>query len=731
MASIDLSLQPLSGRDELAVLVVSPASQAGFTAPRPAALLELHAAWRRRFVLHHSRQEGALPAAVLEDYSEQLIRGLQQWFEHERWRPLHRALRLQPGLPLRLRLAPELRALEELPWESLPLDRPLWRLPPLDPAQPVAKVRSRRARLLVVVGHEQELDLEPEVEALQDLARRGRYPLRLLRGEAANPRALQAVLAEEPGWDALIFLGHGEASADQGGRLQLGDGSWVSGASLELPLRRAVDRGLTLVLLHCCLGIDLAHRCLASGVAWVQVFRERVPDGAAALACRRLLHELQAGRPLALAQQRAALALEQPPWSGCRGLLSVYGHPDAPPFRWPRPREGLRRRELLLAGGAAGLAYGLGQRVGWHVASNEAVTRWRLATTYARDAFKPLVVGEVWRRLIRELADVTDQSFVLLGPDEFSKPGGLDVSQLDSLDILKQVNEGSGYQCAYVDIYYDQRLRPLFFAKAIPFGLSPREQSAWLAYEREGDGRPFRETVYARLQGGDLRLQQLRSFPISLTNGQMGGWFKKELSRLEDLRGLRMRIPGIGAEVLNAFGVKTDYSLNDGKVIAADEIRARLSGGLLDAAEWIGPGDDVALGLQKAKAPFYYAPGWWEPSTTNELMVNRQRFQGLSPAHQKALETVCRSIYQWCQTEYDRRNMKALRELRRNPEVQLRRFPPALMQAFEAESQRLLQEYARQDPSGFGYVYDEWRRFRQSIRDTIAVTQYQPPSPCG
>lgn len=722
MASIDLTLQPLQGRDELAVLVVSPASQAGFTAPRPAALLELHGAWRRRFLLHHSGQEGALPAAVLEDYSEQLIRGLQQWFEHERWRPLHRALRLQPGLPLRLRLAPELRALEELPWETLPLDRPLWRLPPLDPPQPVAQVRSRRARLLVVVGHEQELNLEPEVEALQDLARRGRYSLRLLRGEAAGARALQAVLAEEPGWDALIFLGHGDASADQGGRLQLGDGSWVSGASLELPLRRAVDRGLTLVLLHCCLGIDLAHRCLAAGVAWVQVFRERVPDGAAALVCRRLLHELQAGRPLSLAQQRAASALEQPPWSGCRGLLSVYGHPDAPPFRWPRPREALGRRELLLAGGTAVVAYGLGHGVGWHVASNEGVTRWRLATTYARDSFKQLVVGEVWRRLAEELAALTDNTF-LLNP--------VDVSRLDSSEILKQVDGGKDFECAYVDIYYDQRLRPLFFAKAIPFGLTPREQSAWLEYRRKGDDRPFRETVYARLQGGDLRLQQLRSFPISLTNGQMGGWFKKELFTLDDLRGLLMRIPGIGAEVLNAFGVKTDYSLNDGKVIPADEIQSRLSGGLLDAAEWIGPGDDVALGLHKAKAPFYYAPGWWEPSTTNELMVNRQRFEKLSPAHQKALETVCRSIYQWCQTEHDRRNMKALQQLKQNPEVKLRRFPPALMQAFEAESQRLLQEYERQDPLGFGYVYGEWRSFRKSIRDTIAVTQYQPDSPSG
>jgi hypothetical protein len=122
-----------------------------------------------------------VPTAVLEDYSNQLIRGLGQWFEQDRWLPLHRALRLQPALPLRLRVAPELRKLEELPWESLPLDRPLWRLPPQDPPQPVAVPRARRARLLLLVGYEQELDLQSEVEELQDLAQRGRQLLRILR----------------------------------------------------------------------------------------------------------------------------------------------------------------------------------------------------------------------------------------------------------------------------------------------------------------------------------------------------------------------------------------------------------------------------------------------------------------------------------------------------------------------------------------------------------------------
>jgi TRAP-type mannitol/chloroaromatic compound transport system substrate-binding protein len=713
MASIDLSLQPLPGREELAVLVVSPASQAGFTAPLPIPLLEAHAAWRRRFVHHYGSRENGLPAAVLDGYSEQLIAGLRQWFEHDRWQPLHRALRLQPGLPLRLRHAPELRALEELPWETLPLDRPLWRLPPRDPPQPVAVPRMRHPRLLLVVGHEQDLDLQSEVEELQDLAQRGRQPLRILRGQDAGMLELQAVLAEDPGWDALLFLGHGDASQEQGGRLQLGDGTWISGASLELPLRRAVDRGLSLVLLHCCLGIDLAHRCLAAGVAWVQVFRERVPDGAAAGAFRRLFRELKVGHSFAQAQQRAAQTLEQPPWNGCRGLLSVYCHPDAPPYSWPRPSGVLRRRELLLLGGtaAAGCAGGLGW--GWDQRGRHGSRVWRMASYRGTSQYRRTLVGQVPERLAQRLATLTDGRFRLELVDR---------SALSSSHILRLVNEGRSVECGYVDVYYDMALLPLIFAKAVPFGLTPREQTAWLWYTRNGDDRPFHQTIYPRLAVDGVRLDQLVSIPLTLTGGQMGGWFKREVNELEDLKGLRMRIPGLGADVLSAFGVRNDYVINAGRVITADQILPRLRDGRLDAAEWIGPYDDELLGLQTA-ARFYYSPGWWEPSTTNQLMVSRRALEELPADLRLALETACAEIFLWTRREYDLRNIDALRRLRAGG-VQLRRFSPALMQAFAQESERQLREQERQDPERFGYVAAEWRRFRTRIRDVIAVTQF-------
>ena len=207
----------------------------------------------------------------------------------------------------------------------------------------------------------------------------------------------------------------------------------------------------------------------------------------------------------------------------------------------------------------------------------------------------------------------------------------------------------------------------------------------------------------------------------------MGGWFKKELTSLEDLKGLRMRIPGLGAEVLNLFGVHTDLELV-GRVIGPAEIEPRMRDGRLDAAEWIGPHDDEVLGLNELRDlgfVYYYSPGWWEPSTTTELMINKDALAALSPDHRAALETACADTFARILRTYDLRNITALERLRHQG-VKLKRFPPVMMEAFESATTAHLEELARQNPRTFGYVYQEWTTFRRRIRDTLAVTQYTP-----
>ena len=725
MQTVDLNLQPLGPPrqqpSELAALLVSPSLQASFTLRPPAALQGLYQAWLARFLQHHQLLHHTGGATVLDsvvdDYGQRLATALRQWFNSDDWAPLHRALRRHPGAPLRLRLAPTLRAMEQWPWEELPLDRALWRLPPVDPALPTATWRQRRPRLLLVVGQEGELKLDREIQTLEALAQRGRILLLPLRGAQSTPARLRERLEEEPGWDALIFLGHSNADAEGGGSLQVGDGRWISGAILEPSLRQAVDHGLQLVMLNSCSGVDLAHRCLAAGIAWVQCFREPVPTEAAAHAFTVLLRAMEAGKPFASALEEASHQLRRERWIGTHALLSAYCHPEAKPFQLPEPRQRLQRRELLvLAAGtsAAGLA---GVAAGWGARSSQGTREWRMLTYLGRNDDK-LIVGQAPRMVAERLAQLTDGHFqIRVDPQP----------NLSSSEMFRRVSRGEA-PCSYADVYYDKLLTPLFFAKAIPFGLTPREQAAWLHYRRRKDDPwPFHQSVYPRIKVQNDTLEGLCSFPITCTGGQMGGWFKQELTSLEDLKGLRMRIPGLGAEVLNLFGVHTDLELV-GRVIGPAEIEPRMRDGRLDAAEWIGPYDDEVLGLNELRDlgfVYYYSPGWWEPSTTTELMINKDALAALPPDHRAALETACADTFARILRTYDLRNITALERLRHQG-VKLKRFPPAMMEAFESATTAHLEELARQNPRTFGYVYQEWTAFRRRIRDTLAVTQYTP-----
>ena len=711
MQTIDLNLQPL-GPQELAALLVSPALQASFAIPTPVDLMERYSSWRRRFLQHHSGATTPVPAHVVEDYGQQLVNALNSWFQQPAWAPLHRALRLQPGRPLRIRVAPALHHLEPLPWEALPLDRPIWRLPPIDPPLPIAAARQRRPRLLLVVGDEQNLNLDREIAGLIGLAQRGQLHLHQLRGATATPSRVRDTLEAAPGWDGLIFLGHSDGDRDVGGRLQLGDGSWISGASFEHSLRRAADLGLKMVLLNSCSGVDLAHRCLAAGIAWVQCFREPVPSEAAATTFTWLLRELEAGHPFAQALETTIQHLHRSAWPDCQWLLSAYGHPEAEPFQLPTPGQRLQRRELLLlAGGTAAAALG-GTAAGWGLRHQSGRIHWRLATYLTRKE-NHLLVGQAPEHLKKRLHDLTDGRFVI---------DLVEVPNLSSSQILKRVNSGL-YACGYCDIYYDKILQPMIFSKAVPFGLTPREQIAWLNYKRPGEAIPFHQSVYPRINIEGAPLDNLRSFPLTCTGGQTGGWFKKELHSLDDLEGLRMRIPGLGAEVLNTFGVQTDFTLNNGRTILANEISNRLRNNHLDAGEWIGPHDDEVLGLHK-QANYYYSPGWWEPSTTNELMVNKQELQKLSKDHRVALEMACQDTYMHIVLNYDLTNIPALERLRKQG-IQLRRFNEPMMAAFQKASTNHLDQMAVQSED-FAYVYSEWKRFRDRFRATTRFTQFEP-----
>lgn len=342
MTSIDLTLDATDDGSPIKVFVISSGGHDALFTSLPDELLQALEVWRRRFLTHHDPSGTAIGADVVEARSSQLCQALQHWLGQPEWLPLQRLLTLQPGVPLRVRCRPSTTPLARLPWESLPLDRPIWRLPGSPfPASHQSPRPARRPRLLLLIGDSRGLDLDGDIRMLQRLAQSGGLELVCLRGQQSCLPVLARQLQAPRGWDALVYLGHSDADAQAGGRLLLGDGRWLSGLELRRAFEQRPDPGglPSVVLLNSCLGLDLADSCLAAGIPWAVCFREMVPTHAASLAFGTLLQQLQNGTAVtdAVAMVRQQLQADGPAGTGL--LLSVVGADQAPALRLP-----LRRR---------------------------------------------------------------------------------------------------------------------------------------------------------------------------------------------------------------------------------------------------------------------------------------------------------------------------------------------------------------------------------------------------
>lgn len=235
------------------------------------------------------------------------------------------------------------------------------------------------------------------------------------------------------------------------------------------------------------------------------------------------------------------------------------------------------------------------------------------------------------------------------------------------------------------------------------------------------DKYTYMQTLYQRLVKGVI------PFPAGATGGQMGGWFKSKLSSPSQLQGLKMRIPGLGADVLAEFGVKSDKAVF-GSPIAIDQISSRLENGDIDAAEWIGPHDDFMLNLHKTGAKYYYYPGWWEPSTTFDMQVNEGSWNSLHPEYQSVFEAACHETYQKILSDYNRLNSLYLEKIRSRKDIEILPFPRAILQRAEAETSKVLRIY--DSNAVFREVHNDWLLFKSRIRfwtDLTSVNRLHTP----
>jgi TRAP-type mannitol/chloroaromatic compound transport system substrate-binding protein len=262
------------------------------------------------------------------------------------------------------------------------------------------------------------------------------------------------------------------------------------------------------------------------------------------------------------------------------------------------------------------------------------------------------------------------------------------------LDVVSQGAVEMGHTASY---YYIGKSPVLGFGTALPFGLNAQQQNAWLY---DGGGLEALQKFYAEKFN-------VIQFPAGNTGVQMGGWFRKEINTVQDLQGLKMRIPGLGGQVMSKLGVTV-------QVLAGGEIFQALQTGAVDAAEWVGPYDDEKLGLNKA-AQFYYAPGWWEPGPTLEVEIGLDKWNELPTEYQEIIKAAAGEANTVMLARYDARNGKALESLVAAG-AQVRTYSPEIMEAAMTATNQLYEEFSAQDPD-FKAIYEPWSEFRGSVYD--------------
>ena len=313
-------------------------------------------------------------------------------------------------------------------------------------------------------------------------------------------------------------------------------------------------------------------------------------------------------------------------------------------------------------------------------ASGRRVT-WRLASSFPRSL--DIIYGTA-EHFAARVSQLTGGRFTIR-----VHPAGELVPGLQVMDAVQQGTVQAGHTVSY---YYLGKNPALAFDSVVPFGLNARQQNAWL--HQEGGLEALRE-VFAEFG--------IIQFPCGNTGAQWGGWFRKPINSVADLRGLRMRIPGLGGEVMARLGVSV-------QVLAGGEIYPALERGAIDATEWIGPHDDERLGFQRI-AKHYYYPGWHEPSVSATLMVSRKAWDDLPESYRYAVE--CASAEQNLQMleRYDHANPIALAKLIAGG-VQPKPFPDDVLQAAWRESEALLNDYAAKH-AVFGRILKPWKAYRE------------------
>jgi len=345
-----------------------------------------------------------------------------------------------------------------------------------------------------------------------------------------------------------------------------------------------------------------------------------------------------------------------------------------------------RRSFLKKAAGTAAATGAVMATVSYPGKTTHAQTRFRWKVASSFGITNP-VTGPGLVRMTEDLKKMTGGKLDI-------KPFGAGelVPAFGVFDAAKQGSIQMFYSASY---YWAGKAPATQFTCSVPFGMNTQQTNAWMYH---GGGLQLWHEFYAK--------HGLIGFPAGNTGTQMGGWFRKEIKSLDDYKGLKMRIPGLGGKVVEAVGGTV-------VLLASSDIYPSLERGVIDACEWVGPLYDYALGLHQA-AKYYYSPGWHEPSTMNELSINKKAWDSLPKEFQEMIAHTAYKMNTDYLAEFDARNAGFVKKIK-DYGVQFRQFPDDVMKGLSQAAAKIAEEVADKDPDA-RKIYDSFKSFQSEVR---------------
>ncbi|MTW10191.1 twin-arginine translocation signal domain-containing protein [Pseudoduganella eburnea] len=325
------------------------------------------------------------------------------------------------------------------------------------------------------------------------------------------------------------------------------------------------------------------------------------------------------------------------------------------------------------------------------IAAELPAINWRLASSFPKSLDTIYGAADTFTKRVHQLTGGKFNIRVFAAGEVVPGLGVLDAVQSGTVEC--------GHSASY---YYYGKDATFSFDCAVPFGLTSRQQTAW--YD-QGGGKELLRSFF--------KDYGIINFIAGNSGTQMGGWFRKEVKTVADLKGTKMRIAGLAGKVMERLGAVPQQ-------LAGGDIYPALEKGTIDAAEWVGPYDDEKLGFYKI-APYYYYPGWWEAGASFTLYVNIKEWEKLPKEYQAALECASYEAHVVMQAEYDFKNPTALGRLLKNG-VKLRNYSPDIMDAaYKATIEQMNEEASKN--SKFAKIYEPWKRFRSDQNQWASIAE--------